>query len=56
MLNPRWLTQNVRHRSLANFQIPYALTGNILNYAGWLTPVLHDGWLEVLFPETLSPW
>ena len=28
----------------------------ILNYAGWLTPVLHDGWLGVLFSETLACW
>ena len=28
----------------------------ILNYAGWLTPALHDGWLGVLFPETLACW
>ena len=28
----------------------------ILNYAGWLTPALHDGWLGVLFPETLARW
>ena len=54
-----WL-KNVRHCSLANSKVPYALAGNvsfrILNYAGWLTPALHDGWLGVLFPETLACW
>ena len=28
----------------------------ILNHAGWLTSVVHDGWLGVLFPETLVCW
>ena len=28
----------------------------VFNYAGWLTPVLHDGWLGVWFPETLARW
>ena len=28
----------------------------ILKYAGWLKAVSHDGWLGVLFPETLARW
>ena len=62
-LKPRWLAQNVRHRSLANSKVHYQCAGwqyavsfLILNYVGWLTPVLHDGWLGVLFPKTLARW
>ena len=59
---PRWLAQSKRTPPLAGkLQSPLCagwqyVSFRILNYAGWLTSVVHDGWLGVLFPETLACW
>ena len=59
---PRWLAQSKRTPPLAGkLQSPLCpgwqyVSFHILNHAGWLTSVVHAGWLGVLFPETLSCW
>ena len=59
---PRWLAQSQRTPPLAGkTQSPFCagwqyVSFRIFYYAGWLTTVLHDGWLGVLFPETLACW
>ena len=37
-------------------QSPSCAGWQCVDYAGRLTPILHDGWLRVLFPETLARW
>ena len=61
---PRWLlSRNVRRTPPLAGKLQSSLCAGwqyvsfrILNYAGWLTSVLHDGWPGVLFPETLACW
>ena len=59
---PCWLAQSKRTPPLAGkLQSPLCagwqyVSFRIFYHAGWLTTVLHDGWLGVLFPETLACW
>ena len=58
----RWLAQSKRTPLLTGkLQSPLCAGWQyasfpILNCAGWLTSVVHVGWLGVLFPETLASW